>query len=316
MNRRGCIGVVLVIAAVMALATGAAADPGTQNITIHDLRVSQSDTQAGAHPKVGIFFRFCGPGIPVLTATKDTPASNVVLTLGGDPGPTPSPRRVATVRGAEGNTSINGQFDWDPGTLGQVVLQNTTGKTVDGYVGGSARIQLGPNFDCAPSDQGFLKDFRLKLPPGFLGNPTAAPVCPLDLWQTSTVACQQNMMLGFAWTNTLVAGGGGSQLLVNSPVWNVETVGQEPARLGTGSFPADPAGPFPVLVDVRTTGDRGINSTLNSIPRNLGGPTATTNRDLHGALRPHSVYRVPRSIRRHHRERGHQRPGPRAAPSS
>src|SRR4029079_10441770 len=38
----------------------------------------------------------------------------------------------------------------------------------------------------------------------------------------------------------------------------------------TGTFPSTPGGPFPVTIAVRTTGDRGLDSTLNNIPRNLG----------------------------------------------
>lgn len=105
----GLRGVALALAtaalAVLAFATAASADPTTHDIVVHDLRVTQSTTQAGAHPDVGIFFRFCGPGVQIATATKAGPADNVVLHLAADPGPAPGgggARLVATVRGAQG----------------------------------------------------------------------------------------------------------------------------------------------------------------------------------------------------------------------
>ena len=57
----------------------------------------------------------------------------------------------------------------------------------------------------------------------------------------------------------------------STAIYNVQTLGLEPARLGTTIFPSDPAGPFPITIGIRTSGDRGINSTLINVPRNLGG---------------------------------------------
>ena len=51
-------------------------------------------------------------------------------------------------------------------------------------------------------------------------------------------------------------------------------MGLEPARLGTSVFPSEPAGPFPIKIDLRTDGDYGIDSALIDIPKNLGGPQA------------------------------------------
>ena len=128
---------------------------------------------------------------------------------------------------------------------------------------------LGPQYGCT-SQQGAadLKDFVLGLPPGFLGNPTATPLCPQA--QLEATSCPHDDVLGSAVIHNLVAKTSPTDL--STHLFNAETVGAEPARLGTEVFPSNPAGPFPITVAVRTTGDYGIDSTNTDTPRNLGGP--------------------------------------------
>ena len=64
---------------------------------------------------------------------------------------------------------------------------------------------------------------------------------------------------------------------VSTPIYNVATIGLEPARLGTGApLPTDPPGPLPIIVTLRTadspghTADFGIDSTVNEVPFRLG----------------------------------------------
>ena len=63
-------------------------------------------------------------------------------------------------------------------------------------------------------------------------------------------------------------------LKVPSAIYNVATLGLEPARLGTRKFPSEPPGPFPVVITLDSTNDYGLDSAWSDSPKNLGGPQA------------------------------------------
>ena len=119
-----------------------------------------------------------------------------------------------------------------------------------------------------------LAGFKLKLPPGFLGNPTALETCPTFLFIAAS--CSDRSILGHSVTETVIDGASNftPPTRIPTPIYNVATLGLEPARLGTTVFPSEPAGPFPIKIDLRTDGDYGIDSALIDIPKNLGGPQA------------------------------------------
>lgn len=132
----------------------------------------------------------------------------------------------------------------------------------------------GPDFGCTDKSASDLKDFTLRLPPGLLGAPTAVPPCPTHLWLAGL--CDPASIVGFSFVRS--AGETSAALFptdVNTPLYNVQTLGLEPARLGTAAeTPSTPPGPFPVLVTLRTASDFGIDSTVMNVPTLLGGATA------------------------------------------
>src|SRR5206468_2649644 len=58
---------------------------------------------------------------------------------------------------------------------------------------------------------------------------------------------------------------GGQTLIFPTDLFNIETTGLEPARLGT-SFVPFTRGVLPITISVDTTGDYSIDSTLGDIP--------------------------------------------------
>jgi hypothetical protein len=115
-----------------------------------------------------------------------------------------------------------------------------------------------------------IKDLVVHLPPGLLGNPQV-PACPLALW--IVFACPADSLVGTSLSDAVTLGGGVVRVPVN--LYNVQTLGLEPARLGTGILGASPPGPLALTVKVRSPGDYGVTSTIAGIPKELGGVPAT-----------------------------------------
>ncbi len=119
-----------------------------------------------------------------------------------------------------------------------------------------------------------LKDFNLHLPPGMLGNPTAVATCPTHLF--IAFSCPIESQVGYAYTHAVQpeAGDGAPLLDITTGVYNLETLGLEPARLGAGAkLSSDPPGPLPVVVSLRSSGtnpDFGVSSTVYDVPFKLG----------------------------------------------
>jgi hypothetical protein len=170
--------------------------------------ITPDPLQAGAHPNMRIYARFCDPKTDV-----DTPEEGCVA-------------------GRQG-----------PGGLGV----------------------------CPPGcySGAHVKDFKVKLPPGLLGNPTAVIPCPTALYLAAS--CPTSSIVGWSLTNATH----GSLQQLPTPLYSVEPTGLEPARLGTGTVLATPPGPFTVIINVRTDGDFGIDSTVNDIAIVAGGFVAT-----------------------------------------
>jgi hypothetical protein len=272
----------IVAACSLVVPTTALAAFGDQEIPV--FRVQPSTTQAGGHPNVSLFFRFCNRGPDIVDVTNTSP---IVVT-------TATPHGIGTgftsvrVLGVEGTTAANG--DWNLNLTGsnanvisptQFSLPNSTGNGA--YIPNTEdQAQISPTRGCVNlSDRNQitakLKDFKLHLPPGFLGNPLAAEICPIDTWEAGQGSCPPESVLGSSVSETIPEGSQASAPLlpVFTPLFNIETVGLEPARLGTDRFGSTPPGPFPIIVRVRTESDFGLDSALVNIPRNLGGPQAT-----------------------------------------
>jgi hypothetical protein len=274
--------IALVAAASLAAPVKALAAFGDEEIPV--FRVVPSTTQAGGHPNVSLFFRFCNRGIDVVDASNTSP---IVITTAEDHNITPNVFTSVRILGVKGNTAANG--DWNLNLFGPSNVINSRQFTLPNsaptgpYVASDEdEAQIAPFRGCLNGTvrnqiTAKLKDFKLHLPPGFLGNPTAADICPTETWKAGQGSCPPTTVLGSSVSDTIpeASGPGGPILPVFTPLFNVETIGLEPARLGTDRFGSTPPGPFPIIVSVRTEGDFGLDSALINIPRNLGGPQAT-----------------------------------------
>ena len=252
-------------------------------------------TQAGAHPNVGIYMQFCGSGIPI---------KNVEVIPSGQPNA--GALKVTTavphghlsflsvrVIGVKGILSANSSWLTSVASPTELILFGSGfNPAVDSdYVANSGEVFIPEDvYGCTPSQKNsYLKDFTLKLPPGFLGSPTAVPACPTHLWLAGS--CPDNTQLGHAVADTVPAGG---LFIVPTSVFNLQTLGWEPARLGTEVVPGIPPGPLPNTVTLRTApdpvelgepnqqgsnafpgdqGDYGVTSYQINIPKELGGNT-------------------------------------------
>jgi hypothetical protein len=242
-------------------------------------------TQAGGHPNTNIYMEFCDPGIPIADVSINAGAAVVTTAQPhGVPPGTTSFTAVARVIGVKGNLGVNGVFYWTALSTTQIQLIGVTSSGP--YEGGGQIFLPGNKYSCSSTQTAaFLKDFTLKLPPGMLGSPTAVPACPTHLWLAGS--CPDNTQLGHAVADTVPASG---MFLVNTSVFNLQTLGWEPARLGTEVVPGIPPGPLPNTVTLRTApdfdelddqqgadvfegdqGDYGINSYQINIPKELGG---------------------------------------------
>ena len=89
------------------------ADPVTANLEVTKVDIKRtmppgspvSDAkQAGAHPDTSIYFAFCDQGVTIASADNTTP---IRITL-STPVPGLTTAANVVIRGAEGNTAING----------------------------------------------------------------------------------------------------------------------------------------------------------------------------------------------------------------
>jgi hypothetical protein len=291
------------MAALPAAPAAAQFSPEENPIDVQDFKVLRSTKQAGAHPRVDIRMRFCNAGTEIVNVTGQ--GVQVVITTAEDHGV--ANNGLIRVLYVKGNTAAVGKF-----------RALTTGSTVDGHVLGPREIALrtssgtpiigngdwipdpeGPpelhtqqnsldttknSFGCigAPSTA-LVRDFTLKFPPGFIGNPSAVTPCPTFIYLAG--ACTVQSQVGHVFAEP-VSGQPGAIVDVPTSIYIIETMGLEPARLGTETVPAFPPGPISATVALRTAGpegDYGINSTTVNIPKDLGASAGTV-RNLHIVL--------------------------------
>ncbi len=101
--------------------------------------------------------------------------------------------------------------------------------------------------------QGSLKDVKVELPPGFVGDPSATPKCSYQAFIHSQ--CPNETVVGTETTYLLTSETEGSILHVGNPVYNLEPSPGTPAE-----FAFKVVGVVPVFLDVsvRTGGDYGL----------------------------------------------------------
>jgi hypothetical protein len=245
-------------------------------------------TQAGGNPNVSLFFRFCDPGLEIANIVPSVPPPTSVSEPSFDVTTVQDhdvvgPFTYVKIRGARAPlpTGANGLWTAQPvagdSKKFQLFFRQRPPDSDDAFAQ-DARAQIASTntpFGCTVQQfKAKLAGFKLKLPPGFLGNPTALEACPSFLFIANS--CSERSILGHSVTETVIDGASNftPPARIESKIYNVATLGLEPARLGTGTFPSEPSGPFPIKIDLRTDGDYGIDSALIDIPKNLGGPSA------------------------------------------
>jgi hypothetical protein len=122
-------------------------------------------------------------------------------------------------------------------------------------VGSSGRFE--------PAGKG-LKDVRVQLPPGFVGNPNATPKC--NYHDFIEQKCPNDTVVGVETTvlSESHSGTAGSDAWHRNAVYNLETPGGVPAEFGYFA-----AGVVPVFLDasVRTGSDYGVSVNVRNIPQ-------------------------------------------------
>jgi hypothetical protein len=265
--------------------------------SISDADPRTFDERAGAHPRINLWMRFCetnsnvGPGDLNVRDIIDASGTPIKIT-------TRNPHTVATgmsvtIHRVEGNTAanvppggtgklvtvppddpgtplneathtftLNGTASNGPGTNGASVPDTGTASYSRQYGCNNRQIQL----------HNLLKDFRLGLAPGLLGNPTAVTAC--EYFQFVIGACPAESVVGYSAALGIYTGGiNGPPIATPTPLTVVKPFA-EPARLGTYVLPAEPPGPLPILINLRTDGDFGVDSLVDSLPTALNGQFA------------------------------------------
>jgi len=112
-----------------------------------------------------------------------------------------------------------------------------------------------------------VKDVRVNLPPGLVGNPTPLPKCRLSVFVNGNTTCPNNTVVGVA-----------TSIITNvdikpyvpygftRPIYNIEPAVGEPARFGF----ATPGGPVVLDTSVRTGGDYGVVVSVPDVPDWIG----------------------------------------------
>lgn len=122
--------------------------------------------------------------------------------------------------------------------------------------------------DGAPVPAGLTKDLSFNLPPGYIGDPSAYPTCPLG--EFSFNKCPPDTVVGVAsvtFHEPVVSGGLKSKLgTAATPIFNLEPNTGEPARFGIKPDEV------PVFIDtsVRTGTDYGITAHVENVPQTIG----------------------------------------------
>jgi hypothetical protein len=269
------------VIAILALPATVAAQqaPPSGSQEVNEFYLHPSTTQAGGHPDVHLYFRFCSQIPHIIDATNTSP---IVITTLEPHGLTDGASII--VRGVRGNVAANtpaggGSAHVTP-ALGpnKFELVNSTGS---GTYAGGGWVSQATQHGCTENQLNMqLRRFLLQLPPGFLGNPQVVGVCPADQWAVSDnrhtpgEGCPFTSAVGHSNTRTLTLGSFQNPINAPTPLYRVPLNGLEPARLGTDRLFGDPPGPIPIQITLRSSGDYGLNSAVIDLPKNLGGPQA------------------------------------------
>src|SRR5215212_1326173 len=133
------LAVFVLLAAMLACATAASADPRVPDLEVTSVSVDRDTTQAGGHPKTKIIFEFCDQGAPILTATKN-PGEPIHVTVAQ---PITLATPAAFVRHGRGLLGMNGKWNISAvGTTGtEFILAGSENAAGGAYVPNSGRLR-------------------------------------------------------------------------------------------------------------------------------------------------------------------------------
>ncbi len=112
------------------------------------------------------------------------------------------------------------------------------------------------------------RNVAMHLPPGLVGNPTAAPTCAVAAFKAGRCAADTQVGAVTASVETLIT------MSVKGEIFNLAPSGAEPARLGLQV--ADPVFGLATLrmdapITIRTTTDSGLDTAVLDVPRSFAG---------------------------------------------
>jgi hypothetical protein len=186
-----------------------------------------------------------------------------------------------------------------PAAQAALGLQGLSAKPSNPAAGAHSNFNVHIGFS-DPADQ--VKDLTVHLPPGLVGNPTAAPLCTVS--QLNADSCPANSQVGSvtAKVKVIVAGPLSVPLTVNGSLYNLVPHQGEPARFGIVLRPLGRLiGGTKIIqqsaVQLRR-GDFGLDTIVNDFPRKASGlETDITSLDLSlvGTANGHGFMRNPTS---------------------
>ncbi len=178
-------------------------------------------------------------------------------------------------------------------------FEGLAAKPADLAAGAHANVNIHIGFS-DPSDQ--VKDLTVHLPPGLVGNPTAAPLCTPT--QLNSDSCPGASQVGTvtAHVNVVVAGPVAVPLTIDGSLYNLVPHQGEPARFGIVLRAVGGVLPGTKIIQqsgVRLRhGDFGLDTVVNGFPRKASGlETDITSLDLtlRGNVNGHGFMRNPTS---------------------
>jgi len=169
-----------------------------------------------------------------------------------------------------------------PSAQAALGLQGLSAKPANLAAGANSNFNIHIGFS-DPADQ--VKDLTVHLPPGLVGNPTAAPLCTVS--QLNADNCPADTQVGSvtANVNVVVAGPVSVPLTVNGTLYNLTPQQGEPARFGIVLRPLGGLiGSTKIIqqsaVQLRRS-DFGLDTIVNDFPRKASGlETDITSLDL------------------------------------
>lgn len=155
-----------------------------------------------------------------------------------------------------------------PGAAFGLGFQNLGASPASTQAGANSNFSIHIEFSTASDD---VKDIRIGLPPGQIGDPTVTPKCTVA--QLNAASCPPNTQVGSV-TTTINALGIPIPVGVSGALYNLVANPGEPARFGIVLTPLPPLPVGQIIlqsaVELRQT-DFGLDTVINDIPNTAAG---------------------------------------------